>query len=48
MADQNLLHEAMKASEQDVIEQTMLEDKLKMADWEATDSTLSQQVSVFV
>ncbi|XP_043195843.1 OTU domain-containing protein 5-B-like [Amphibalanus amphitrite] len=45
LADHNLLTDAAKKSEDLHIEQTMLEDKLKATDWEATNETISEQVA---
>lgn len=47
MADKNLLKEAKLASEVQHIEEAMLNDKLKMTDWEKTEEELSQQVYKF-
>lgn len=45
MAELQLMSEATHCSEQLHIEQTMLEDKLRATDWEATDEMLSEQVA---
>ena len=39
------MHAAVNASEQDAVEKTMLEDKLKATDWEATNEAIEEQVS---
>lgn len=44
LADKNLLKEASRQSEDLLIEQAMLEDKLRASDWEATDDALTEQV----
>jgi OTU domain-containing protein 5 len=44
LAERNLLKEAMKASEAQHIEETMLKDKLAMTDWQRTEDDLSKQV----
>ena len=38
------MHAAVNASEQDAVEKTMLEDKLKATDWEATNEAIEEQV----
>ena len=38
------MHAAVNASEQDVVEKAMLEDKLKATDWEATNEAIEEQV----
>ncbi|XP_030748716.1 OTU domain-containing protein 5-B [Sitophilus oryzae] len=43
--DRRRLHDAVRASEQLLIEQTMLEDKLKATDWEATNEAIEEQVA---
>ncbi|KAF7267526.1 deubiquitinating enzyme A [Rhynchophorus ferrugineus] len=43
--DRRRLHDAVIASEQLLIEQTMLEDKLKATDWEATNEAIEEQVA---
>ncbi|XP_060537124.1 OTU domain-containing protein 5 isoform X2 [Cylas formicarius] len=43
--DHRRLHDAVRASEQLLIEQTMLEDKLKATDWEATNEAIEEQVA---
>ncbi|XP_059091845.1 OTU domain-containing protein 5-like [Tigriopus californicus] len=45
LADRNLLGQACKASENDLVENTMLEDKLKATDWEATNEAIEEQVA---
>lgn len=44
LADQNLMREATIASETQHIEEAMLNDKLRMTDWERTEEELSKQV----
>ena len=44
-ADRNLLGQAVKASEQDLVEKTMLEDKIKATDWEVTNEAIEEQVA---
>ncbi|XP_066248891.1 OTU domain-containing protein 5 [Euwallacea similis] len=43
--DRRRLHDGVRASEQLLIEQTMLEDKLKATDWEATNEAIEEQVA---
>lgn len=45
LADNNLMQEAVRQSEECVIEQAMLEDKLMATDWEATDEVLAEQAA---
>lgn len=45
LAEKNLLNEALKKSEEFQIEQTMLDDKLKATDWEATNEELMELVA---
>ncbi|XP_071439005.1 OTU domain-containing protein 5-B [Hetaerina americana] len=45
LADTNLMKEAVRQSEECVIEQAMLEDKLMATDWEATDEVLTEQAA---
>merc|ERR1719400_2910949 len=44
-ADRNLVGQAVQQSEQDVVEKTMLEDKIKATDWEATNEAIEEQVA---
>lgn len=44
-ADRNLMRDAKVLSEAQHIEETMLNDKLRMTDWEKTDEELQRQVS---
>jgi len=44
-ADRNLVGQAVRQSEQDVVEKTMLEDKIKATDWEATNEAIEEQVA---
>ncbi|XP_039297279.1 OTU domain-containing protein 5 [Nilaparvata lugens] len=44
-ADSNLLTDAVRQSEESHIEQTMLEDKLRATDWEATNEAIEEQVA---
>lgn len=44
-ADINQINDAVKQSEDLLIEQTMLEDKLKATDWEATNEAIEEQVA---
>ncbi|CAG9759344.1 unnamed protein product [Ceutorhynchus assimilis] len=43
--DRRRVHDAVRASEQLLIEQTMLEDKLNATDWEATNEAIEEQVA---
>lgn len=45
LAEKNLLNEALKKSEEFHIEKTMLDDKLKASDWEATNEELMEMVA---
>uniref|UniRef100_A0A0B6YBP0 ubiquitinyl hydrolase 1 n=1 Tax=Arion vulgaris TaxID=1028688 RepID=A0A0B6YBP0_9EUPU len=45
LAERNLMHEAIKSSENFHIEQTMLEDKLRETDWEVTQDSIEEQVA---
>eukprot|EP00095_Tigriopus_kingsejongensis_P000006 maker-scaffold342_size201858-snap-gene-0.20 protein:Tk00006 transcript:maker-scaffold342_size201858-snap-gene-0.20-mRNA-1 annotation:"hypothetical protein DAPPUDRAFT_302835" len=45
LADRNLLGQAVRDSENDLVENTMLEDKLKATDWEATNEAIEEQVA---
>ncbi|XP_046405569.1 OTU domain-containing protein 5-B isoform X2 [Ischnura elegans] len=45
LADTNLMKEAVRQSEECVIEQAMLEDKIMATDWEATDEVLTEQAA---
>lgn len=44
-ADKKLLGDAMRQSEETLIEQAMLEDKVKATDWEATNEAIEEQVA---
>jgi len=44
-ADRNLVGQAVQQSEKDVVEKTMLEDKIKATDWEATNEAIEEQVA---
>lgn len=44
-ADKKLLCDAMRQSEETLIEQAMLEDKVKATDWEATNEAIEEQVA---
>lgn len=44
-ADRSLMHDAIRQSEDFQIEQTMLEDKLRATDWEATNEMIEEQVA---
>ena len=44
-ADRNLMRQAVNASEQSLVEQAMLEDKIKATDWEATNEAIEEQVA---
>lgn len=44
-ADKKLMGDAMRQSEETLIEQTMLEDKVKATDWEATNEAIEEQVA---
>ncbi|KAJ8934889.1 hypothetical protein NQ314_013169 [Rhamnusium bicolor] len=43
--DRRRFNDAVRASEELLIEQTMLEDKLKATDWEATNEAIEEQVA---
>ncbi|OXA36623.1 OTU domain-containing protein 5 [Folsomia candida] len=45
LADKNVVKEATRQSEDMLIEQAMLEDKLRATDWEATNEALEEQVA---
>jgi OTU domain-containing protein 5 len=45
LADAQLVHDAVRVSEQQAIEEAMLADKLAATDWEATEHSLQQQVA---
>eukprot|EP00118_Oscarella_pearsei_P014411 m.123282 g.123282 ORF g.123282 m.123282 type:complete len:506 (+) comp37818_c0_seq11:23-1540(+) len=45
LADQMLLNDSVQASELDLIEKTMLEDKMRATDWEATGDALEEAVA---
>ncbi|XP_050438980.1 OTU domain-containing protein 5-B-like isoform X2 [Adelges cooleyi] len=44
-ADKKLLTDAVRQSEDYMLEQTMLEDKLRATDWEATNDTIEEQIA---
>ncbi|XP_025418279.1 OTU domain-containing protein 5-B-like isoform X2 [Sipha flava] len=44
-ADKKLLTDAVRQSEDYMLEQTMLEDKLRATDWEATNETIDEQIA---
>ena len=44
-ADKKLMGDALRQSEETHIEQTMLEDKMKATDWEATNEAIEEQVA---
>ncbi|XP_066601004.1 OTU domain-containing protein 5-A-like isoform X2 [Prorops nasuta] len=44
-ADRELISDAVRQSEELHIEQTMLEDKIKATDWEATNEAIEEQVA---
>ncbi|XP_026817913.1 OTU domain-containing protein 5-A-like [Rhopalosiphum maidis] len=44
-ADKKLLTDAVRQSEDYLLEQTMLEDKLRATDWEATNDTIEEQIA---
>lgn len=44
-ADKKLMGDAMRQSEETLIEQAMLEDKVKATDWEATNEAIEEQVA---
>lgn len=44
-ADQSLMKNAIKTSEESWIEQQMLEDKKRATDWEATNEAIEEQVA---
>lgn len=46
LADRNLLREAKMVSEAQHIEETMLNDKLRMTDWEQTNDEMQRQVRI--
>ncbi|KAF5273382.1 hypothetical protein FQR65_LT04674 [Abscondita terminalis] len=43
--DRRDIHDAVRQSEDMLIEQTMLEDKIKATDWEATNEAIEEQVA---
>lgn len=43
--DRRHFNDAVRASEELLIEQTMLEDKLKATDWEATNEAIEEQIA---
>ncbi|CAH0562398.1 unnamed protein product [Brassicogethes aeneus] len=43
--DRRRFNDAVRASEELLIEQTMLEDKIKATDWEATNEAIEEQVA---
>jgi hypothetical protein len=45
LADRMLMEQSLKTSELDIIEQTMLEDKIHATDWEATSEALEEAVA---
>jgi len=45
LAEKNLMSEALKKSEEFHLEQTMLDDKLKATDWEATNEEIMELVA---
>jgi OTU domain-containing protein 5 len=45
LAEKNLINEALKKSEEFHLEQTMLDDKLKATDWEATNEEIMELVA---
>lgn len=45
LADRTLLEKAIRLSDEDAIEKTMLEDKLLATDWEATNDAIEEQVA---
>lgn len=47
LAEKNLIHDALRDSEQHEIEHAMLKDKLRATDWEATDEQIQEQVCNF-
>jgi OTU domain-containing protein 5 len=44
-ADKKLMGDAMRQSEETLIEKAMLEDKVKATDWEATNEAIEEQVA---
>jgi len=44
-ADRNQLKQAVKKSDSDLVERTMLEDKIRATDWEATNEAIEEQVA---
>ena len=44
-ADRNQVKQAVKNSEADLVEKTMLEDKIRATDWEATNEAIEEQVA---
>ena len=44
-ADRNQVKQAVKNSEEDLVEKTMLEDKIRATDWEATNEAIEEQVA---
>lgn len=46
--DRRQLNDAVRQSEELLIEQTMMEDKLKATDWEATNEVIEEQVFIYI
>jgi len=44
-ADRNQVKQAVKNSDSDLVERTMLEDKIRATDWEATNEAIEEQVA---
>ena len=44
-ADRSQVKQAVKNSEEDLVEKTMLEDKIRATDWEATNEAIEEQVA---
>jgi len=44
-ADRNQMKQAVKNSDSDLVERTMLEDKIRATDWEATNEAIEEQVA---
>jgi len=45
LADKTLLEKAMRISEEQELEQVMLQDKMKMSEWEATNEAIEEQIA---
>lgn len=46
-ADRSLMHEALRTSEIQALEEAMLKDKIKLSDYERTEQEINEQVYYF-